>query len=154
MKSITIFTSIILFSVIILISCQTKRNVSAASLNGNWKVISYNNHISNSTITKNSTNTWNDFNNGDITINFNSSRSDEGSFSGTNVTNKFSGKFSLNSSNKISIKDFISTEMNEPEWATLFHQVYTAESFFINDNTLTIYYNQNNNSVSLEKIEY
>ncbi|TKC00980.1 META domain-containing protein [Pedobacter cryophilus] len=151
MKSIKIFIISLISLGITFMSCTKKEIESASALNGTWKVVSYNDLILKTSLTKNSSNTWYDFNNGDISVNFNNSSSSKGTISGKNVTNQFSGEYSIMSENKIVIDNLISTEINEPQWAMMFHQIEKAENFNISGRKLTIFYNQNKNSIMLEK---
>lgn len=151
MKSIrTFIISLICFGITFM-SCKKKEIEPANKLNGTWKVVSYNDLILKTSVTKNSSNTWPDFNNGDISVNFKNSNSTKGIISGKNVTNQFNGEYSIMPENQIIINNLIMTEINEPQWAIMFHQIEKAENFNILGTQLTIFYNQNKNSITLEK---
>ena len=132
-------------------SCTKEETELANKLNGIWKVVSYNDLILKTSVTKNSSNTWTDFNNGDVSVSFNNSSSTRGTISGLKVTNQFSGEYLIINENQINIGNLITTEINEPQWAIMFHQIEKAESFNISGRILTIFYNQNKNSITLEK---
>ena len=151
MKSIRTFIISLISVVIIFMSCTKEETELANKLNGTWKVVSYNDLILKTSVTKNSSNTWTDFNNGDVSVSFNNSSSTRGTISGLKVTNQFSGEYLIINENQINIGNLITTEINEPQWAIMFHQIEKAESFNISGRILTIFYNQNKNSITLEK---
>jgi hypothetical protein len=145
----TIILIILTISVIVN-GCKKTEPDLALDIAGTWKVISYDNYDLNTKITRTSSNTWTDYNNGDVTINFKTSGSQGGDFTGINVTNRFSGKYVLNST-EFGAKDFITTEINEPEWAQLFHSINDVDRYEVFDNKLVLYYNQKKNGITLEK---
>jgi hypothetical protein len=151
MKSNKILIILFICVGITFMNCTKKEIETTYALNGAWKVVSFNDLVLNTSITKSSSNTWTDFNNGDISVNFSNSGSTKGIISGKNVTNQFSGEYSIRPENRIIIDKLISTEINEPQWAIMFHQIEKAENFNISGSTLTIYYNQNKSSITLEK---
>jgi hypothetical protein len=102
-------------------------------------------------VIKTDTNTWTQFNNGDITVNFIGTSSTIGEISGRNVTNSFSGKFEISSNSKIVVNKLLWTEIGEPTWGQLFHSIESAETYELTGDNLVIYYNQKKNSITLIK---
>jgi len=135
--------------VITFYSCNKSEEIQNHDLTGNWKVISFENYETDTIITKTETNTWSQFNNGDITVNFKTSNSISGLISGRNVTNTFSGNYTIDKEGGIAINNVIWTEIGEPEWARLFHSILLAAEYEINDDLLILYYNQKKNSITL-----
>lgn len=121
-------------------------------LTGNWKVVSFENYATSTKITKTKDNTWTQFNNGDITVNFTKSDLTEGIISGRKVTNSFSGNYKIASNGVIVISNVIQTEINEPVWGRLFDSIVDAETYEIRNDQLIIFYNHKKNSITLEKI--
>ncbi|MCM4157948.1 hypothetical protein [Gramella sp. AN32] len=140
----------VIFLTFISISCSKEENIDN-ELEGEWKVISFENYQDSTSITKTEDNTWPDFNNGDITISFIFSDNSKGNISGKNVTNTFYGDFTIDSKKNLSIDNTNWTEINEPEWGRLFHSIRLAEEYKIDSNKLTIYYNNEQNGIVLTK---
>jgi len=134
-------------------SCTKNENLIPSDLNGDWKVISFDDNVALTKVYKTNNNTWPDFNNGDITMNLNNSSSTVGDISGRNVTNSFSGKFEISSNSKIVVNKLLWTEIGEPTWGQLFHSIESAETYELTGNNLVIFYNQKKNSITLERIE-
>ncbi len=118
-------------------------------ITGNWKVVSYK---TSTVITKIEENTWDQFNNGDVTVNFTETDLTRGEISGIKVTNSFSGDYTIDNKGAITISDLLQTTINEPEWGRLFDSIRNAESYEVFDNRLIIYYNQKENNITLEKL--
>lgn len=144
------FSSIVL---LLLLTACNKDDISPTyDLAGNWTVIAFDDYAELKKITKSEENSWMDYNNGDITINFDETGYDgKGEYSGKNVTNGYSGKYSISSEGKISIDPFLTTLINEPEWARLFHSVIKAETYEVRNQTLIIFYNNRENSISFKR---
>ncbi|PIV17072.1 MAG: hypothetical protein COS42_06715 [Flavobacteriales bacterium CG03_land_8_20_14_0_80_35_15] len=140
---------LILF-VFLLHSCSKEESIDN-TIEGNWIVISFEDYQDSTSITKTEQNTWSDYNNGDITVNFSFSNNLNGNLSGKNITNTFYGDFRISSDNKLVIENTIWTFINEPEWGRLFHSIILAESFEINTDQLIIYYNNKENGIVLER---
>lgn len=120
-------------------------------IEGPWTVISFEDYQTSTSITKTEVNTWSDYNNGDITLNFSFTENLSGKISGKNVTNTFYGDFRIDSDRKLIINDILWTEQDEPEWGKMFHTISLAESYELNRNRLIIYYNNRENGIVLER---
>jgi hypothetical protein len=153
MKNISIFSKPILFLAVTccLLSCSKNGNLIQSELNGNWKVISFDDNISMTRVFKTSENTWPEYNNGENTICFNKTNQATGDISGKNVTNTFNGLYEISTENKITVKDVGWTKINEPEWGRLFHTISSAEEYEITGSILRIFYNQKKNSITFIK---
>lgn len=118
-------------------------------ITGDWKVVSYK---TSTVITKTEENTWSQFNNGDVTVNFTETDLTSGTISGIKVTNSFSSDYTIDNKGAITISNLFQTLINEPEWGRLFDSIRKAESYEVRDNRLIIYYNLRNNNITLEKL--
>lgn len=154
MKNLSFITKIFLVAIvaIILNACDKNEDVITYDLTGNWKVISFENYESSTIITKTEENTWTQFNNGDITVNFTKSDLTGGIISGIKVTNSFSGKYKIDTNGMIAISSIFQTLINEPEWGGLFGSIVKAETYEIRNDQLIIFYNNRKNSITLESI--
>lgn len=119
------------------------------NITGDWKVISYK---TSTVITKTEENTWSQFNNGDVTVNFTETDPTRGEISGIKVTNSFSGDYTIDNKGSITVSNLFQTLVNEPEWGRLFDSIRNAESYEIKDNYLIIYYNHRKNNITLQKL--
>ena len=155
MKNISYLTGIILFVIILILNnaCDKDENINTVGLTGNWKVISFENYETSIKITKTEDNTWSQINNGDILVKFDKPEETSGVISGRNVTNSFSGTYTIDSLGTMTVKDVIWTEINEPEWGRLFHSIVDAESYELKNGNLIIFYNNKKNSITLEKTD-
>ncbi len=155
MKNLTFVTKIILsaFVALFINACDTDEKMITNHLTGNWKVISFENYETSSSVTKTEENTWTQFNNGDITVSFDESGPTGGVMSGINVTNSFSGSYTIGSAGAIAIKNVGWTKINEPEWGKLFHSIENAETYELVNGRLRIFYNNKKNSINFEKID-
>jgi len=149
LKFLQIFVS---FIIILSSGCNKDDNIIPHGLTTTWKVISFDDNITMIKIYKTDTNTWPQFNNGDITVSFTKSGPSSGEISGRNVTNGFSGQYEISPVNKIVIRKLLWTTIGEPTWGQLFHSIESAESYKLDGDNLVIYYNQNKNSITLEKV--
>ena len=124
---------------------------SISTVGGTWKVISYDDFTNGIQIFKDSTNTWDHFNNGDVTVTF-EDIIPTGHLNGVNVTNHVSGAYFLSHPRKITIELHITTFAAQPEWANLFSENITkAEMYSVNQTQLRIFYNDEKNSITFEK---
>ena len=139
----------IFFITFLVFSCSKDENIEN-ELEGEWKVISFEDYENSISITKSEENTWTDYNNGDNTIEFIFSNNSKGNISGKNVTNTFYGDFTIDGKS-ISINNTNWTEINEPEWGRLFHSITMAEKYNLENNKLTIFYNNENKGIVLTK---
>ncbi len=145
--------------ILILSACCKKDNTTnpfgddpnITTVAGTWKVLSYDDLVSNTQITKNSTNTWLNVNNGDEMVTFKDT-TNEGIISGVAVTNQVSGSYTITSPRNIKIHSLFTTKINQPEWADLFGEnIIKAETFSVNNMRLKIFYNSKKNSITFER---
>ncbi|MFC2152681.1 hypothetical protein ACFLSE_09145 [Bacteroidota bacterium] len=153
MKMKYLLPTIILTSIVIIFfnSCDEEEDNLSYNLVGDWKVISFEDYDASTKITKTEENTWSQFNNGDITVNFSNEESTKGIISGINVTNTFHGNYKTNFNGEISIDSVLWTMINEPDWGRLFHSIIDADTYEIRNGYLILFYNQKKNSITLEK---
>jgi len=117
---------------------------AAADLEGTWKVVVYEDVRNQTRIVKDSANSLGGL---DVMLTFAGDR-----ISGKNTTNEVSGTFSSAGPGKITIHAFGGTEINEPEWGRLFTRaVHQFNAFTVRNQFLTFYYNNGQNTVTLEK---
>ncbi|MFZ6014428.1 MAG: hypothetical protein ACOYXT_29080 [Bacteroidota bacterium] len=123
-----------------------KDDHSITTLNGTWKVISFENYADNRREFKNEENSRGL----DITINFNDTK-DPNELSGTNTTNTVLGEFEYTGTRKFKITNYGTTEIAQPVWADKFnHAILSGEvDFKINRIGLRIYYDNKTKSVTL-----
>ena len=149
MKNTFINTRIILLVAVtsLMFGCTKDNELLTYDLTGDWRVVSFENYVTSEVVTKTEGNTWTQYNNGDITVNFSRTV-----ISGKNVTNTFSGNYVVDQNGNIGVSDVGWTKMGEPEWGRLFHAILDAETYEIRDSYLVIFYNQKKNSITFEKI--
>ena len=121
---------------------------SIMTLNGTWKVISFENYSDNIREFKNQENSRGL----DITINFDDTK-DPNELSGTNTTNTVFGEFEYIGARKFKIENYGTTEVAQPVWADKFNQaIIDGEvNFKINVTGLRIYYDNETKSVTLTR---
>ena len=121
---------------------------SVTTLNGTWKVVSFENYTDNSREFKNQENSRGL----DIIINFDDTK-DPGELSGTNTTNTVFGEFEYIGIRRFKITGYGSTYVAQPVWADQFNQaILDGEmNFRINVTGLRIYYDNETKSVSLTR---
>jgi hypothetical protein len=124
---------------------------SITTLNGTWKVYSFENLDTHMVEYKTQQNS----NGQDIVVEFNDTKDPHG-FSGINTTNVFGGEFVYAGSRRFKLKGVISTLAGQPEWGDNFSELiryahYDEVTFIINDEILRIYYNFRLKSVTLVK---
>ena len=121
---------------------------SIMTLNGTWKVISFENYSDNIREFKNQENSRGL----DITINFDDTK-DPNELSGTNTTNTVFGEFEYIGARKFKIENYGTTEVAQPVWADKFnHAILDGEvNFKINVMALRIYYDNETKSVTLTR---
>src|SRR5438128_2061089 len=85
------------------------------SLNGSWTVLSFENLATGTTEFKTQENSWNK----DIKIQFQDTENPK-IISGTNITNRISGKFSYVGQNQFRVSNLGSTYVAQPRWADEF----------------------------------
>jgi len=155
MKNSSVLMKVFLVVIVTLFinSCEKDKNEKpiTSDLTGSWKVISFEDCATLSKITKTIDNTWPQYNNGDITVDFVMSTLTSGNIGGHNVTNSFHGDFTIDQKGRIFIYNVIWTEIGEPEWGDLFHSIEEAESYEIKGSQLIIFYNQKKNGITFQK---
>ena len=72
----------------------------------------------------------------------------EGMFSGINVSNEFSGNYTIKDNGEITIGSISTTFINEPEWSKLF-KISNVESYEIRNSELIIYRNNKESNITL-----
>ncbi|MBK9256537.1 MAG: hypothetical protein IPM42_13700 [Saprospiraceae bacterium] len=125
-----------------------KDKTSISSINGIWKVISYENYTTNTREFKNQENSTGL----DIIITFDDSQEPH-KFFGKNTTNSVFGEFEYLDTRVLKILNFGTTEIAQPEWGNKFNEVFMESelNFKINNNGLRIFYDNNTKSVTLTK---
>jgi heat shock protein HslJ len=143
MKGLTILIG--LFSIAIL-SCTNETFDN--SLNGSWKVISFENLTTGTTEFKTQENSWDK----EIKVKFDDTVNPK-AISGTNITNQIFGEFSLAGQNQFKVSNLGSTEVNQPRWADEFLKAILDQNltFKITNDRLVIYYDNKTKSVTLKK---
>ena len=125
---------------LLLISCE--RDQPIENIYGTWVVVSYEDYVNNSVIEKNDVDSWNGM---DITLKFMND-----SLCGRNTTNSVFAQYTLSDST-IHVISYGGTMVGQPEWGNMFSDVvYELETYKINENRLSFYYNNNKNSVTLK----
>jgi hypothetical protein len=124
---------------------------SITTLNGTWKVYSFENLPANTIEYKTRKNSGGQ----DIIVEFNDTKDPHG-FSGIKTTNSFGGEFNYVGARQFKLKGVISTLAGQPAWADEFDKMvtyglYKEVTFIINDEMLRIYYRFNTKSVTLIK---
>ena len=121
-----------------------KDDVSIASLNGEWKVISFEDYGSGKVEFKTQENSWDK----DILLTFN-----DNMLSGTNITNHVQGEYKYVGRRQFNVTSFATTYVNQPEWADKFMEAMLDDdlTFKINKTGLRIYYDKSSRSVTLTK---
>ena len=124
---------------------------SISTLNGTWKVYSFENLPANTIEYKTRKNSGGQ----DIIVEFNDTKDPHG-FSGIKTTNSFGGEFNYVGARQFKLKGVISTLAGQPAWADEFDKMvtyglYKEVTFIINDEMLRIYYRFNTKSVTLIK---
>jgi hypothetical protein len=126
---------------------QLKNNLdndqSIQNINGIWVVVSYEDFEKNSVVIKSDVDSWNGL---DVILTFTID-----SLYGRNTTNTVYGNFTLSDST-IHIIRYGGTKIGQPEWGNMFSDiVHRLESFKVNKNELRFYFNNNKNSVTLNR---
>jgi len=124
---------------------------SISTLNGIWKVHSFENLTANTIEYKTLKNSGGQ----DIIVEFDDTKNPN-AFSGIKTTNIFGGEFDYVGSREFKLKGVVSTLAGQPAWADEFDKLvgyglYQEVTFIINDEMLRIYYSYNTKSVTLIK---
>lgn len=149
MKTISVIIGVLL----VIFGCekdQVNKNFedepSITEISGMWRVVSYEDFVNNTITEKSDVDSWNGLN---VTLTFTID-----SLYGTNTTNVVNGNFAVTGRN-IHIISYGGTKMGQPEWGDMFSDViYTFEFFKINNSQLRFFYNDNRNSVTLNRTYY
>ena len=125
-----------------------KDESSITTLNGTWKVLSFEDYSNHSREFKNEENSRGL----DIIVTFDDTK-DPNELSGINTTNTIAGKFDYTGSRDFEISTYGSTYVAQPAWADKFNQaVLDGElSFRINAAKLRVYYDNQMKSVTLTR---
>ena len=138
-----------------LASCDDDLNIhwfkddsSITTLNGTWKVLSYEDYITNRVEVKTEENSRGL----DTIVTFDDTK-DPNELSGTNTTNTARGEFEYIETRTFRLSSYTPTEVAQPEWANKFDEAITDGEleFKINSTGLRIYYDSNNKSVTLTR---
>lgn len=119
---------------------------SITTLNGTWKVISFENYTDNSVELKSQENSRGL----DIVLTYNDTKKPN-EISGTNTTNTVFGEFEYSGLRKFKVTNYSTTEVAQPAWADKFNEAILSREldFKINTTHLRIYYANNTRSVTL-----
>ncbi|MFH2143745.1 MAG: hypothetical protein ABIJ97_15075 [Bacteroidota bacterium] len=121
---------------------------SIKSIEGTWKIISYQDFVNDTSVYKHDIGS----DSLDVIISF-EDKMFKNILSGTNTTNSISGEYKYKSKREIKIKFIVTTLISEPEWGQMFSAISSQiKEFKINSAQLRFYYNNQNNSVTLDKV--
>jgi hypothetical protein len=118
------------------------------SLNGTWKVVSFENLSDETVEFKNRENSWNM----DITVSFDDSKNPN-QITGMVTTNSVFGEFDYVGARQFKVLKLASTFVGQPEWADKFSLAISDGdvSYIINETQLRIYYDNKTKSVTLAR---
>lgn len=118
------------------------------SLNGSWKVFSFQNVTTGTIEFKTQENSWNK----EIKVKFDDTVNPK-TISGINITNQIFGEFSYVGQNQVKVSNLGSTEANQPRWADEFLVAMLDQNltFKITHDRLVMYYNNKTKSVTLRR---
>jgi len=121
---------------------------SITTLNGTWKVVSFEDFTTNTFECKSQENSWGR----DIIVTFNDNLNPK-FFSGRVTTNSVEGEFDYVASRLFKLNRYLTTYVNQPMWADKFGAAMTDEevSFKINRERLRVHYDNKTKSVTLTK---
>ena len=123
-------------------------DLTIQTINGTWKVISYEDFIANTVTTKNDDNSWGF----DVIITFDDIVTPH-EISGRNTTNTVFGEFSYRPVRTFELHRLGTTKVGQPEWGDEFSRALLDGiiEFKVNTSNLRIYYYGKNRSVTLIK---
>lgn len=126
-----------------------KDNSLISTLNGTWRVYSFENFTAMTTEHKTQENSWDK----DITVTFDDSKSPH-ELSGTNITNTILGDFNYVGQRQFKMNSLSTTQVGQPDWADMFTDAIldNEASFKINTKQLRIYYDNETKSVTLNLV--
>lgn len=118
------------------------------TLNGTWKVISFEDFALESIEFPNQTNSTGL----DVVVTFNDLTTPP-NLSGRNTTNTIQGNFEYINSRQLKVFTLASTRVAQPEWGNKFSDAMLNESFqfIISESRLRFYYNDRKNSITFAK---
>ena len=151
MKSSSVLTKTILLIIVIIFinACDKDEESISFDIQGDWKVISFFDNEVHKIIVKTESNSYSQYNNGDITVTFDTITN---RIEGINVTNLFFGYFNANNHGVITTNNLIWTMIYEPEWGSLFHSIEEAETYKVIGENLYIYCNKKKMIINLRRI--
>jgi len=122
---------------------------SVASLNGKWKVISFEDYSKRTVEFKTQDNSWN----GDICVTFDDTV-DPKWFAGGIITNHVFGEFDYLGDRHFRLRRLGTTFVGEPAWGDKFRKAVCGErvKFKINAQRLRLYFDNNRQSVTLARV--
>ncbi|MCA6368812.1 MAG: hypothetical protein IM631_21350 [Cytophagales bacterium] len=125
-----------------------KDDPSITTLNGTWKVVSFDDLTANTTEFKTQENSWGK----DIVVTFNDNINPK-LFSGKVTTNSVQGEFEYINQRQFKLKGYGTTFVGQPVWADKFGKAVLDGNvtFRINSERLRIYYDSKTKSVTLTK---
>ena len=125
-----------------------KDNSSQTSLNGTWKVISFEDYNLNTVEVKDQANSWGL----DIVVTFDDT-STPSVLSGKNTTNTIAGDFNYTGIRKFKVNLLNTTKVAQPVWANKFSEAIldTNISYNISGSELTVYYDNNTKNMKLKR---
>jgi hypothetical protein len=125
-----------------------KDDPSITTLNGTWKVVSFDDLTANTTESKTQENSWGK----DIIVTFNDNTNPK-LFSGKVTTNSVAGEFEYISQRQFKLNRYGTTFVGQPVWADKFGKAVLDGNvtFGINSEELRIYYDSKTKSVTLTR---
>ncbi|MEQ8471750.1 MAG: hypothetical protein RIC35_11215 [Marinoscillum sp.] len=123
-------------------------DASIQSINGTWKVLSFENFHNNTVTYPNEENSWNK----EISITFDDSSSPH-QYSGRNITNSIFGEFHYTDERGFEVERMGTTYVGQPELGNLFARALLDDNirYEINSTHLRIYFDEQMQSVTLER---
>jgi hypothetical protein len=127
---------------------QFSDNKNIQTLNGTWKVISFEDHALKKVELPNQEN----LRGFKIEITFNDTTTPHGIY-GINTTNTISGEFEYIQTRKFKVMNLSTTDVGEPDWGKKFTTAILSKNieFIISSKRLRVYYDQRINSMTLER---
>ena len=125
-----------------------KDDPEISTLNGTWKVISFEDQVTKEITTPTEENSWGL----EIVVTFDDSTAPY-SISGKNTSNQIFGEFTYQSERSFKVAQLGSTFVNQPEWGDKFSLAVLdgVMEFKINSSHLRIFYESSQKSMTLEK---
>jgi hypothetical protein len=122
-----------------------KDNPNIQSINGTWKVVSFEDYSNKSVEVATDENSSGQ----DILVTFDDTKNPK-TFSGKNTTNFVSGVFDYASTRSLKTNGLVSTLISQPPWADQFLSVFNnaTADFIVSENRLRIYFDGKNKSVT------